>query len=108
MTCPEDKDIHKEPREEKKYAQLRRRDFFIKKDAFESALEGVVLSDSEKARILKAMDFAYQAGNEKATCIWIDNDLEGSKRVAAFYENVLKKVQGPNYNPSPNQIPESD
>ena len=108
MTRPEDKDIHKEPQNEKRYAQLRRRSFFTKKDAFESALEGIMLSDAERERMLKAMDFAYQAGNEKATCIWIDNDLDSSKRVAGFYENVLKKVQGPNYNPAPNQIPESD
>lgn len=107
MFDPKYDDLNKDPQNEKKYAQLRRKDFFIKKDAFETSLEDCILSDKERTRLTKAMEYAFSAGNEKATCIWVDSDLKNAKRVDDFFKNDLKRIENPDYS-TPNQKPESD
>ncbi len=97
MACNEEHDVFKE-REKQHNAAVNDllQEFFRKKDEFEASLEGITLSDAERKRLLKAMEFTDVAKRADSACSKI-GDFENSERVIGFCANIYCLIQTGSY-----------
>ena len=109
MTLPEEHDVSKPPAAENS-ADLMGvvHEFYVKKDAFESALADASVSLDERKRLMLALEFGYVAGRNMTVHVWNDN-FKDTNKIFEFYQNVLRLVKTGSYVPEiTQQKPETD
>lgn len=71
--------------------------FLIKKDAFETSLEGLTLSAEERERLNRALEFGFVAGQQTIIYYVVDGDEHYSKHMLGVYNDVVNKLKTGSY-----------
>lgn len=111
MTLPEKRDISKESSGQPRGKLVdMMQEFYVKKDAFESALADASVSLDERKRLMLALEFGYVAGRNMTIHVWND-DFKDPNKIFRFYHNILRLVKTGSYVPEiqgEQQKPETD